>query len=153
MGWSMRARLLCLSLSPGVCSNSCLLSRWSYLTVSSSASLFSFCLQSFSASRSFPMSQLFTLGGQSFRCSASASILPMNIQGWFSLGWLVWSPCCLRESQEFFPAPQFKSINLSLFSLLYGPVLISIHDYWKNHSFDYMDLCWKVMSLLFYKLV
>ena len=109
MGWSMRARLLCLSLSPGVCSNSCLLSWWSYLTVSSSASLFSFCLQSFPASRSFPVSQLFTLGGQSFRCSASASILPMNIQGWFSLSWLVWSPCCLRESQEFFQHHSLKA--------------------------------------------
>ena len=70
-------------LSPGVCSNSCLLSWWCYLTTSSYATLFSFCLQSFPASASFPMSQLFASGGQSIE--ASASVLPMNIQGSFPL--------------------------------------------------------------------
>ena len=77
-------RLPCPSLSPGVCSNSCPLSWWCYLTISSSATLFSFCLQSFPASGSFTMSQLFTSGGQSI--GASASVLPMNIQNWFPLG-------------------------------------------------------------------
>ena len=57
--------------------------------------------------------------------------------------WLVWSPCSPRDSQEFSPAPQFKSTNSSALSLLYGPNLISIHDHWKNHSFDYTDLCWQ----------
>ena len=76
-------RLSCPSLSPGVCSNSCLLSWWCYLTTSSYATLFSFCLQSFPASASFPMSQLFASGGQSIE--ASASVLPMNIQGSFPL--------------------------------------------------------------------
>ena len=52
---------------------------------------------------------------------------------------LVWYPCSPRDSQESFPAPQFKSINSSVLSLLYGPSLTSVHDYWKNHSFDYMD--------------
>ena len=55
----------------------------------------------------------------------------------------VLSPCCPMESQESSPAPQFESINSSVLSLLYGPTLASIHDYWKNHSFDYMDLCWQ----------
>ena len=55
--------------------------------------------------------------------------------------WLVWSSCCPRDSQKSFPAPQFQSINSSAFSLLFGPTLTSVHDYWKNHSFDYMDLC------------
>ena len=79
-------RLPCPSLSPGVCSDSYPLSHWCYLTISSSAALFSFCLQSFPASGSFPMSRLFTSGGQSTGASASASVLPMNIQGWFPLG-------------------------------------------------------------------
>ena len=78
------ARLPCPSLSPGVCSDSCPLSQWCCLTISSSVAPFSFCLQSFPASKSFPMSWLFISGGQSI--AASASVLPMNIQGWFSLG-------------------------------------------------------------------
>ena len=73
------------SPSPGVCSNSCPLSRWCYLTISSSVTPFS-CPQSFQASGSFPMSQLFASGGQSFGGSASASALPMNIQNWFLSG-------------------------------------------------------------------
>ena len=78
------ARLFCAPLSSRVCSISCSLSQWCYLTVSSSVTLFSFCLRSFPASGSFPMSQLFTSGGQSI--GISASVHPMNIQGWFPLG-------------------------------------------------------------------
>ena len=70
--------------------------------------------------------------------SASVSVLLMNIQDW-----LVGSPCSPRDSQESSPTPQFKSINCSAFSLLYGPTLTSIHDFWKNYSFDYTDLCWQ----------
>ena len=80
------ARLPCPSATPGACSNSCPLSRWSHSTITSSVLPFC-CLQSFPASGSFPMSQVFTSGGQSTGISASASILPMNIQDWFSLGW------------------------------------------------------------------
>ena len=79
-------RLPCPSLPPRVCSNSCLLSRQCYLTISSSATFFSFCLQSFPASGAFSMSGLFTSGGQSAETSASASVLPMNIQGLSPLG-------------------------------------------------------------------
>ena len=79
------ARLPCPSLTPGVCSNSCPLCWWCYLTNSFSAAL-SFCLQSFPALLSIPVSWLFTFGGHSTGPSASASILPMNIQGWFPLG-------------------------------------------------------------------
>ena len=78
------ARLPCLSSSPRVCSNSYRLSFWCHPTISFSATLFSFCLQSFPASESFPMSQLFPSGGQSI--GASASVLPVNVQGWFPLG-------------------------------------------------------------------
>ena len=77
------ARPPCPSPSPGVCSNSCPLSQWCHPATSSSVIPFSSCLQSFPASRSFPMSWLFTSGSQSIR--ASASVLPMNIQGWFPL--------------------------------------------------------------------
>ena len=79
------ARLPCPSLSPRAYSNSCPLSQWCYLTISSSAALF-FCLQSFPASGSFPVSRLLTSDGQSTRASASTSVLPMNIQSWFPLG-------------------------------------------------------------------
>ena len=79
------ARLLCPSPSPGVSSNSCPLSQWQPPTISSSVILF-FCLQSFPASGSFPMSRLFASGGQSLGVSALASVLSMNIQDWFSLG-------------------------------------------------------------------
>ena len=79
-------RLPCPSLSPRACSNSCPLSWWYYPTISSSVVPFSSCPQSFPASRYFPMSQLFASGGQSMGPSALASVLPMNIQGWFHLG-------------------------------------------------------------------
>ena len=76
--------------TPGAYSNSCPLSWWCHPIISSSVSPFSSCLQSFPASGSFPMSQFFTSCGQSIRVSALASVLPMNIQGWFPLGWTCW---------------------------------------------------------------
>ena len=79
-------RLPCPSLSPRVCSNSYALSWWCHPTISSSVIHFSFCLQSFPASGSFPISQLFISGGQSTRASASTSLLPINIQDGFPLG-------------------------------------------------------------------
>ena len=78
-------RLPCPSPSPGACSNSCPLNQWCHPTISSSVIPFSSCLQSFPASQPFTMSQLFASGGQSI--GASASVLPMNIQDWFPLGW------------------------------------------------------------------
>ena len=77
--------------------------------------------------------QFFASGGQSIEISASASVLPMNIQDW--------SLCCPRNSQESSPTPQFKSINSSVLSFLDGPTLISIHDYQQNHSFDCTHFC------------
>ena len=84
------ARLPCPSLTPGAYSNSCPKSRWCHPTISSSVIPFSSCLQSFAASGSFRMSQFFASGGQSIGISASASVLPMNIQDWFPLGWTSW---------------------------------------------------------------
>ena len=92
---------------------------------------FSSCPQSFPASGSFPMNLLTVSGGQSTGPSASASVLPMNIQGW-----QVWSSCYPRNSQESSPAPQFGSISSSALNLLYGTALTFVHDYWKNNSFD-----------------
>ena len=84
------ARPPCPSSTPGVYSDSCPLSQWCHPTISSSVVPFSSCLQSFPASGSFPMSQFFTSGGQSFGASASTSICSMNIQDWFPLGWTGW---------------------------------------------------------------
>ena len=88
----------------------------------------------------FPVSQFFTSGGQYI--VASASDLPMNIQRWLPLGLIVWS-CSSRDTQESSPAPKFESINSLALSFIYGPVLTSILDYWENHSFDNMNLCWQ----------
>ena len=85
------------SLSPRLCSKSCPSSQC-YLTILSFATLFSFCSQSSPASGSFPMSWFLLSGVQSIGASPSPSFLPMNIQGWFPLDWLVWSPCCPRDS-------------------------------------------------------
>ena len=92
---------------------------------------FSSCPQSFLASRSFPMSQLFTWGCQSIGVSALASALPMNTQAGLQNG-LVGSLCSPRDSQESSPTPQFKSINSLALSFLHSPTLTSIHDHWKK---------------------
>ena len=84
------SRLPCSSPTPAACSNSCPFSQWCLPTISSSVLPFSFHLQSFPASGSFLVSWLFTSGGQSIGASASASVLPMNIQGWFPIGWTGW---------------------------------------------------------------
>ena len=84
------ARPPCPSPTPRVYSNSCPLSPWCHPTISSSVVPFSSHLQSFPASGSFPMSQFFASGGQSIGVSGAASVLPMNIQDWFPLGWSGW---------------------------------------------------------------
>ena len=84
------ARPPCPSPTPGDYSNLCPLCRWCYPTISSSVVPFSSCLQSFPASGSFPMSQFLASGGQSIGVSTTASVLQMNIQDWFHLGWTAW---------------------------------------------------------------
>ena len=130
------ARPPCPSPTPRACSNSCPLRWWCHPTISSSVIPFSSCLQSFPALWSFPMSQFFTSGGQSIGVSASASVLPVNTQDWFPLGWTglislqskglsrVFSNITIWKHQ-FFGAQSFLWSNST-----------SIHDYWKNHSFD-----------------
>ena len=126
--------------TPGAYSSLCPLTRWCHPTISSTVIPFS-CLQYFPASGSFQMSQFFASGGQSIRVSDSASVLPVNIQDWFPLGWTGWISLLSRDSQESSSTPQFKSINSSALSFLYSPTLTSIHEYWKKHGFDKMDIC------------
>ena len=131
----------CPSLLSRVCSNSCPLNWWFHPDTSSSVAAFSSCHQSFPISECFLMCQLFASGGQSIGASASASVLPMSIRGWFPLGLTGLISLLSGNSQESSPAPQFKNISSLALSLFYGLPLTSIHDYWKNHSFDYMDIC------------
>ena len=132
----------------GVWSNSCPLNQWCHPTILSFITSSSLFPQSFPSSGYF--SQLFTSGGQSIGASTSASVFPMNIElisfrtDWFDFH-------AVQGTQEFSSAPQFESINSLALSLLYGPTLTSTQDYWKNHSFDYMDFVSKVMSLLLWK--
>ena len=134
-GWE-HARLPCSSPTPGDFSNYCPSSQWCHPTISSSVIPHSSCLQSFLASGSFQMSQFFASGGERIGVSASASVLSMNIQDWFPLGWLVGTPCSPRHSQESSPKPHFKSISSLVLSFLWSPTLTSIHDYWENHSLN-----------------
>ena len=103
----------------------------------------------FPASGSFPGSQFFTSGAQSIGVSASASVLPMNIQGWFLLGLTGLISLLSKGPSRVFSGPtvwkhQFFGAQPSLWSNS-----TSVHDYWEKHSFDCMDICQQVMSLLF----
>ena len=124
--------------------------------ISSSVIPFSSCLQSFPASGSFLMSQLFASGGQTIGASASASVPPMNIQNLFPLGWTgLISLKSKGLSRVFSSTMVTESINSSALSLFYCPALTLVHDYWKNHSFDYTDFCRQsnVSALFFFFLV
>ena len=143
-------RLPCPSLSPGVFSDSCPLSWWCHPTISTSVSPFFSCPQSFPTSGSFPVSQLFASGGQSIE--ASASVLPMNIQDWFPLGWTGWislqSKCLSRVfsstiiQKHLFLDAQPSHILLTVF----------LHPYMttgKTIAFTIWIFVGKAMSLLF----
>ena len=128
-------RLPCPSPTLKAFSNLCPLSRWCHPTISSPVVPFS-CPQSFPASGSFPVSQVFAWDWQSIGVSALASVLPKNIQDWFPLEWIGWISLHPKNSQESFPTPQFKSINSFMLSFLHSPTFTSIHDQSKNHSLD-----------------
>ena len=143
------ARLPCPSLSPGFCSSSCTFSQWCHPTISSSVTSFSSCPQTFLASGSFPISHLFASCGQSIGASASASVLPMNIWGWFPLGLIGWISLQPRGLSRVFSSitvwkHQFFSGQPSL-----GPTLTPIHDYRKTIALTIQTFVHKVMSLLF----
>ena len=141
-------RLHCPSLSSRVCSNSRPSSWWCHPTISSSVVPFSSCPQSFPASRSFPMNQLFTSGGQNIGASASASVLPRSIQGWLPLG-TGWISLLSKGLSRVSSSTTVQNISSSALCLLYRLALISVHGHWGDHSFDYAGLFCKVMSLLF----
>ena len=130
----------CPSPTPRVHPNPCPLSRWCHPTISSSVVPFSSCPQSFPASRSFSMSQLFQSGGQSIGVSASTWVLPMNTQDWSPLAWTGWISLQSKGFSRDFSNTTFKSISSLVLSFLYRPTLTSIHDHRKNHSLDEMDL-------------
>ena len=125
---SQHARPPCPSPTPRVHPNPCPLSRWCHPTISYSVVPFSSCLQSFPPSGTFPMSQFITSGHQSIGVSTSASVLPMNIQDWFPLGFTGWISLQSkgpRDSEESSLTPPNKSINSSALSFLYIPTLTS----------------------------
>ena len=122
----------CPSPTPRACSNSYSSSRWCHPTISFSVVAFSSCPQSFQASGSFPMTQFFTSGGQRIGASGSASVLPMNIQDWFPWGLTGWISLLSKGLSRVFSNTTVQKHQF----FLYGPTLTSIHDYWKNHSFD-----------------
>ena len=133
------ARPPCPSSTSRVHPNPCPESRWCHATISSSVVPFSSCPQSFQASESFQMSQLFTSGGQSIGVSASTSVLPMNTQDWSPLGWTDWISLQSKGLSRVFSNTtvqkhQFFCTQSSI--LLHSPTLTSIHDYWENHSLD-----------------
>ena len=130
------ARPPCPSPTPGVHPNPCPLNQWCHPTISSSVIHFSSCLQSFPASGSFQMSQLFPSGGLSIRVSASPSDLPMNIQDCSPLGRTGWISLQSKGLSKVFSNTTIWSINSSELSFFYSPTLTSIHDHWKNHSLD-----------------
>ena len=133
--WLQHARPPCPSPNPGVYSNSSPLSRWCHPTISSSVVPFSSCPQPLPASGSFPMSQLFTWGGQSIGVSVSASVPPINTWDWSPLRWTGWITLQSKGLSRVLSL-QFISINYSALSFLYSPTLISIRDYWKNHGLN-----------------
>ena len=140
-------RLPCPSPNPRAYSNSCPSSQWCHPTISSSIIPFSSCLnlsqhQGLSqwVSSLYQVAKVFEIQHQLFQWIFRPDFLE---------DWLVWSPCSPTHSEESSLEPQFKNINSSALSFLYGPALTSIHDYWKNHSFDCTDLFSQVISLLF----
>ena len=137
----------CPSLFPGVFSSSYPSNQWYYPTISSSATLFSFCLQSFPASGSFWMSQFFESGGRSIGASASALVLPMNIQDWFPFGWTGWIFLQSKRLPRVFSNTtvqkhQFFGVQPSLWSNSHicKCILISMHQKKINTPFYFESL-------------
>ena len=110
--------------------------QWCHPAMSSSVVPFYSCPQSLPGSGSFPMSQLFSWGGQVLEFQFQHQSFQWTPRTDLLYDGLVGSPCSPRDSQESSPTPQFKSINSLLLSFLYNPTFTSIHDYWKNHSLD-----------------
>ena len=139
--WTEAHQTSLLLLSPGVCSKSCSLGHWCHPTISSSVVPFSSCTQPEPASGSFPKSWLFTSGGQSIGASASAPVL-IEYSGLISFR---------TDRLDLFAVQKTPNGSTTIWkyqffsaqpSLWPNSHMCCVHDYWKNHSFDYMDLCW-----------
>ena len=149
--WTAAQQASCPAPSPGVCSNSCPLSQWYHPTISSSVTPFSSCLQSFPASGSFPMSQLFASSGRSIGVSASASVLPMNIQCWFLLGCTGLISLLFKGLSRVFSSTWEVSKSISSSVLSFFRVRLS-HPYMttgKTIALTRQTFVGKVMNLLF----
>ena len=141
MSYSLRphefhARPPCPSPTPTAYSNSCPLSRWCHPTISSSVVPFSSRLQSFPASGSLQMSQLFAWRSQRIGVSVSTPVLPMNIQDCSPLGWTGWISLQSKGLSRVFSNTTVQNHQFFALSFPYSSTLTFIHDYWKNHSFD-----------------
>ena len=126
------ARLPCPSPTPRACSNSCPCGQWCHPPISSSVIPFSSCLQSFPASGSFPMSKFFTWRGQSIGVTASALVLPVNIQDWFPLGWTGWISLQSKGLSTVFSNTTVQKHQLFSIRISYSLTLTSIYDYGKK---------------------
>ena len=131
----------CPSPTPRDYSNSCPLSRWCHPAILSCVIPLSSCLQSFPASGSFQMSQLFTSGGQSIGASASALVLPMNIQYLFCSRWTAFISFQSKGLLRVFSNTSPKACTLCHSPFFIVQLSHSIHDYWKSHNFDYIGVC------------
>ena len=141
-------RLPCPSPTPGACSNSCPSRWWCYPTISSSVVPFSFHLQSFPASGFFPLSQFFQSVDQSIGASASASVLPMNIQDWFPLKLTGWISLQSKGHSRVFSNTTVQKHQFFCTQHFYSWTLTSIYDHWKNLALTRRTFVGKVMSLL-----
>ena len=135
------SRPSCLSPSPEVCPGSFPLHWWCHPAVSSFDTLFSFCLQSFQASETFQWVGCFSSNDQNIGASASVSVLPMSIQGWFPLRWTVLISLLFKGLSRVFSSTIVQRHQLFGICLLYSPALTTVHDHWEDHSLVYMDLC------------
>ena len=148
------ARLPCPLPTPGVYSNSCSSSWWCHPTISSSLVSFSSCLQSFTASGSFLISQFFTSSGQNIGVSASTPVLPMNIQGWFPLGWTGWISLQFKGLSRVFSNTtiqkhQFFSAQFSLWSNSHVHTwLLEKPELWLDGPLSLMSLLFNMLSKL-----
>ena len=133
---SQHVRPPCPSPNPGVHSDSHPSSQWCHPAISSSVVPFSSCSQSLPASGSFPMSQLFTWGGQSIGVSALASFLPKNTQDRSPLGWTGWISLQSKGLSRVSSNTTVQKYQFFGTQLFHSPTLTSIHDHWKNHSLD-----------------
>ena len=139
---SQHDRPPCPSPTPRVYTNSCPLSQLCHPAISSSVIPPSSWPQSLPASGSFPMSQLFAWGGQNSGVSASVSVLPMNTQDWSPLGWTGWISLKSKGLSGVFSNTTVQKHQF-LGTQLSSQYNSHIHDHWKNHSLDQIDLCWQ----------